>query len=165
MDTGDVYVVAVFSEETTDGGRVMAVPRNCVFGEDIAHNTFIGIFVVRAAVIAAVVQHRWIDIAVIKGIATIAVSVAGVVGRIRIFRIFVGSGWEVARVPTPPPWKPKVANKDDFIEMAEATKSIASIKVAVVETIKGPKARGWIHHWSAVHWHSGNRTWRKSSAH
>jgi hypothetical protein len=41
---------------------------------------------------------------------------------------------------TPPPWKPKVANKDDFIEMVEATKPIASIKVAVVETVKRPKA-------------------------
>jgi hypothetical protein len=49
--------------------------------------------------------------------------------------------------------------------MMEATKSIASIKVAVVETVKGPKARGWIHHWSAVYRHSGNRTWRESSAH
>src|SRR5947208_5382032 len=120
----------------------MAVPRNCVFGEDIAHSTFTGIFVVRAAVIAAVVQHRWIGIAVIKAIVTIPVSVAGVVGRIRIFRIFVGSVWEVTRVPTPPPWKAKVANKDDFIEMVETTKSIASIKVAVVETVKGPNARG-----------------------
>jgi hypothetical protein len=58
-----------------------------------------------------------------------------------------------------------VANKDDLIEMVEATKSIASIKVAVVETIKGPKARGWIHHRSAVHRYSGNRTWRESAAH
>ena len=122
----------------------MAVPRNCVFGEHIAHNTFIAIFVVRAAVIAAVVHHRWIGIAIANAIVTIPVSVAGVVGRIRIFRIFVGCVWNVARVQTPPrtppPRKPEVANKDDFIEMVEATKSIASIKVSVIETVKGPKA-------------------------
>jgi hypothetical protein len=47
----------------------------------------------------------------------------------------------------------------------EATKSVTSIKVAVVETVKGPKARGWIHHWSAVHRDSGNRMWRESAAH
>src|SRR5229473_1102326 len=126
VDTGDVYVVAVFSEETTDGGRVMAVPRNCVFGENIAHSTFIVIFVVRAAVIAAVVTPRQV---------AISVTVAGVVGRIRIFRIFVGSVWAVAPVPTPPrtppPWKAEVADKDDFIETVEAPKPIISIKVAV----------------------------------
>ena len=43
VDTGDVYVVTVFSEETTEGGHVMAVPRICVFGENIAHSTFIGV--------------------------------------------------------------------------------------------------------------------------
>src|SRR6266480_353461 len=143
MDTGYVYVVAVFCEETTDGGRVMAVPRNCVFGEDITHNAFIGIFVVRAAVIAAVVQHRWIDIAVTKAIVTVAVTIAGVVGRIRIFRIFVRFVWVVAPVPTPPrtppPSRAEVADKDDFIKTVEATKPIISIKVAIVETVKGSK--------------------------
>src|SRR6266478_6209633 len=133
VDTGDVYVVAVFSEETNDGGRVMAVPRNCVFGENIAHSTFIVIFVVRAAVIAAVITPR-------------RVAVSGVVGRIRIFRIFVGSVWVVAPVPTPPrtppPWKAEVADKNDFIETVEAPKPIISIKVAVVETVKGSKAQG-----------------------
>jgi hypothetical protein len=144
VNTGDVYVVAVFSEEATDGGRVMAVPRDCVFGENIAHNTFIGIFVVRAAVIAAVVQQRWIDIAVTIAIVTIPVFVAGVVGRIRILRIFVGPVWVVAPVPAPPrtpPRKAEVADKDDFIETVEAPKSIISIKVAVVETVKGSKAK------------------------
>ena len=146
VDTGDVYVVAVFGEEMTDGGRVMAVPRNCVFGEDIARNTFIGIFVVRAAVIAAVIHHRWIGIAVIIAIVTIPVSVTGGVGRIRIFRIFVRFVWVVAPVPTPP-WTPppsraEVADKDDFIEMVEATKTIISIKVAIVEMVKGSKPQG-----------------------
>jgi hypothetical protein len=55
VNTGHVYVVAVFSEEATDGGRVMAIPRNCVFGENITHNTFI-IFEVRGAVISAIVK-------------------------------------------------------------------------------------------------------------
>ena len=124
----------------------MAIPGNCVFGEDITHNTFIGIFVVNAAVIAAVVQQRWIGIAVTKAIVTILVSVAGVVGRIRILRIFVGSVWEVAPVPapprTPPPWKAEVSDKDDFIETVEATKPMISIKVAVVQTIKAWKTQG-----------------------
>src|SRR5205823_8951563 len=146
VDTGDVYVVAVFSEETTDGGRVMAVPRNCVFGENIAHSTFVVIFVVRAAVIAAVVTPRRVAICVTIAIVTIPISVAGVVGRIRIIRISVGSVWEVAPVPTPPrtppPWKAEVADKDDFIETVEATKPIISIKVAVVETVKASKAQG-----------------------
>ena len=146
VDTGDVYVVAVLCEETTDGGRVMTVPRNCVFGEDIAHSTFIVIFVVRATVIAAVVHHRWIGIAVTIAIVSISVSVAGGVGRIRIFRILVGSIWVVAPVPTPPrtppPWKAEVADKNDSIETVEATKPIISIKVAVVETVKGSKAQG-----------------------
>jgi hypothetical protein len=138
VDTGDVYVVAVFSEETTDGGRVMAVPRKCVFGENIAHSTFIVIFVVRAAVIAAVVTPIRVAIYVtIAGrlitlaIITISVSVAGVVGRIRIFRILVGSVWAVAPVPTPPrtppPSKAEVADKDDLIETVEATKPIILI--------------------------------------
>src|SRR4029077_12550960 len=146
VDAGDVYVVAVFCEETTDGGRVMAVPRNCVFGEDITHNTFIGIFVVRAAVIAAIVHHRWISIAVTIAIVTIPGSVTGVIGRIRIFRIFVRFVWVVAPVPTPP-WTPppsraEVADKDNFIEMVEATKPILSIKVAIVEMVKGSKPQG-----------------------
>src|SRR5215475_11527677 len=118
VDTGDVYVVAVFSEETTDGRRVMAVPRNCVFGGNIAHSTFIVIFVVRAAVIAVITRSR-VAVSVTVAIISIPVSVAGVVGRIRIFRIFVGSVWVVASIPTPPgtppPWKSEVADKDDFI--------------------------------------------------
>src|SRR5436305_13531677 len=63
--TGDVYVITVFSEETTEGGRVMAVPRNFVFREDIAHSTLIVIGVVRAAVIAAVGTQRRVDTSVI----------------------------------------------------------------------------------------------------
>ena len=137
----------------------MAVPRNLVFGENIAHSTFIVIFVVRAAVIAAVVTPRRVAISVIIAgrpitiaIVTIPVSVAGVVGRIRIvgwiriLRIFVGSVWVVAPVPapprTPPPWKAEVADKDDFVEMPEATKPIISIKSAIVETVKASKAQG-----------------------
>ena len=143
MDTGDVYVVTVFSEQTTEGGHVMVVPRNCVFGENIAHSTFIVIFVV---VIAAVVTPRRVGISVTIAIGTIPVSVAGVVGRIRIFRIFVGSVWVVAPVPTPPrtplPWRAEVADKDNFIETVKATKPIISIKVAVLETVKASKAQG-----------------------
>ena len=78
VNTSVVYVVAVFSEEATEGGRVMAVPRNCVFGENIAHNTFI-IFVVRGAVIAAIVSPRRVAVSVTIAIVTIPVSVAGVV--------------------------------------------------------------------------------------
>src|SRR5713101_7470690 len=118
VDTGDVYVVAVFSEETTEGGRVMAVPRNSVFGENIAHSTFIVISVIRATVIAAVVTPRRVAISVI---------VAGR-GRIGILRVSVGSVWIVAPVPapprTPPPWKAEDADKDDFFEMVEVMKSI-----------------------------------------
>src|SRR6202040_3764823 len=99
----------------------MAVPSNCVFGENIAHSTFIVISVIRAAVIAAVVTSIWVAILVtIAGrpiaIVTILVSVAGVEGRIRIIRISVGSVWVVAPVPaparTPPPWRGEVADKD-----------------------------------------------------
>src|SRR5207248_2343571 len=137
-------VVAVFSEEATDGGRVMAIPRNCVFGENIAHDTFI-IFVVRGGVIAAIVSPRRVAVSITIAIVTIPVSVAEV-GRIRILRIFVGSVWVVAPVPaprtTPPPWKAEVADKDDFIETVEATKPIISIKVAVVETVKTWRAQG-----------------------
>jgi hypothetical protein len=136
VDTFDVYVVAVFCEETTEGGCVMVIPGNRVFGEEIAHNTFIVVFVVHGAVIAAVVQQRWIDIAVTKPIATIA----GVVGRIRICRIFIGSLWVVSPIPappgTPPPWKAEVADKDDFIETVEVTKPMISMKLAVVGIVK-----------------------------
>src|ERR1700746_747576 len=131
----------------------MAVPGNCVFGENIAHSTFIVIFVVRAAVIAAVVTPIRVAIYVtIAGrlitiaIVTIPVSVAGVEGWIGILRISVGSVWVVTPVPapprTPPPWRGEVANKDDFIEMLKATKPIISIKVAVVETVKASEAQG-----------------------
>src|SRR5438552_18171428 len=99
----------------TEGGRVMAVPSNCVFGQNVAHSTFIVIFVIRAAVIAAVVTPKWIAIFVtIAGrtiaiaIAIILISVAGVEGRIGIIRMSVGSVWVVAPVSvtprTPPPW-------------------------------------------------------------
>src|SRR5882724_1131626 len=64
VDTGDVYVVTIFSEEMTEGGRVMAVPSDCVFGENVAHSTFIVVFVVRAAVIAAVVTPKRVVISV-----------------------------------------------------------------------------------------------------
>src|SRR5947207_1072703 len=153
VDTGDVYVVRVFSEETTEGGHVMAVPSNCVFGQNVAHSAFIIIFVVRAAVIAAVVSPIWVVILVtITGqpiaiaIATILISVAGVEGRIGIIRISVGSVGVVAPVPvppgTPPPWKAEVADKDDFLETVEATKPIISTKVDAVETLKASKAHG-----------------------
>jgi hypothetical protein len=132
VNTGYVYVVAVFSEEASEGGRVMAIPGNCIFGENVAHNTFI-IFVVRGVVIAAIVKQRRIAVSVTIAIVTIPVSVAGVVGRIGIvrrigiLRIFVGSVWVIARVParpgTPPPWKAEVADKDDFIETAKASRA------------------------------------------
>ena len=153
VDTGDVYVVAVFSEETTDGGRVMAVPRNCVFGENIAHSTFVVIFVVRAAVIAAVVTPKWIVISLtIAGCpitiskVIILISVTGIEGGIRILRISVGSVWVVAPVPVPPgtapPSKTEVADKDDFIETVKRTKPTMSIKVAVIEPVKASNAQG-----------------------
>src|SRR6266566_1973608 len=157
VDTGDVYVVRAFSEETTEGGHVMVVPSNCVFGQNVAHSTFIVIFVVRAAVIAAVVTPKWvaifvtiagrtIAIAIAIAIATILISVAGVEGRIGIIRISVGSVWVVAPVPVPPgappPWKAEVADKDDFLETVEATKPITSTKVDAVETVKASKAQG-----------------------
>jgi hypothetical protein len=79
-------------------------------------------------------------------LVTIFVSVAGVEGRIRIIRISIGSVWVVAPVPapprTPPPWKAEVADKDDFVEMPEATKPIISIKSSIVETVKASKAQG-----------------------
>src|SRR5437867_9436878 len=150
VDTGDVYVVTIFSEEITEGGRVMAVPSNCVFGENVAYSTFIVIFVVRAAVIAPVVTPIWVAILVtIAGrpitIATVLISVAGVEGRIGIIRISVGSIWVVAPVPAPPgtpPWKAEVADKDDFLETVEATKPIISTKIDAVETVKASKAQG-----------------------
>src|SRR6266480_263958 len=155
VDTGDVYVVRVFSEETTEGGHVMAVPSNCVFGQNVAHSTFIVIFVVRAVVIGAVVTPKWIailvtiagrTIAIAIAIATVLISVAGVEGRIGIIRISVRSVWVVAPVPvppgTPPPWKAKVADKYDFLETVEATKPITSTKVDAVETVKASKAQG-----------------------
>src|SRR5205823_5907795 len=54
---------------------------------------------------------------------------------IRILRISVGFVWVVAPVPapprTPPPWRSEVADKNDFVEMLEATKLIISIKVSI----------------------------------
>src|SRR5215469_4022622 len=105
VDTGDVYVVTVFSEQTTEGGHVMVVPGNCVFGEHIAHSTFIIIFVIGAAVIATIVTPIRVAIYVtIAGrpitiaIVTILISIAGVEGWIRRLRISVGSVWVVAPV-------------------------------------------------------------------
>jgi hypothetical protein len=106
----------------------MAVPRDCVFGENIAYNTFI-IFVVRGAVISAIVKERGVSVSVT--IITIPVSVAGVVGRIRIvgrigiLRIFVGPVCVVATVPCLPrtPWKAEVPDEDDFIETVGASKA------------------------------------------
>src|SRR5207247_7050921 len=123
----------------------MAVPSNCVFGQNVAHSTFIVIFVVRAAVIGAVVTPKWIAILVtIAGrtiaIATILISVAGVEGRIGIIRISVGSVWVIAPVPvppgTPPQWKAEVADKNDFLKTVEATKQIISTNVDAVEKFK-----------------------------
>jgi hypothetical protein len=128
VNTGHVYIVAVFGEEAGEGGRVMAVPRDCVFGENIAYNTFI-IFVVRGAVISAIVKERRVAVSVTIAIVTIPVSVAGVVGRIgivrriRVLRRIIGSVWVVTRVPAPPPWKAEVADKDDFIETVGASKA------------------------------------------
>src|SRR4051794_10481726 len=113
----------------------MVIPRNCVFGENIAHYTFI-IFEVRGAVISAIVKRRRVAVSVTIARDTVTVFRAGVVGRI-ILRICVGWLW-VAPVRSPPrtPWKAEVADKDDFIETVEATRPITSIQVAVVETVK-----------------------------
>ena len=108
--------------------------------------------VVGAAVIAAIVTPIRVAIYVtIAGrpitiaIVTILISVAGVEGWIRRLRISVGSVWVVAPVPappgTPPPWRGEAADKDDFVEVLEAMKSIASIKVSIVETVKASKAQ------------------------
>src|SRR5215831_19062448 len=117
------------------------------------------ISLVRAAVIAAVVTLRRIAISVIIAgrpiiiaIVTIPVSVAGVVGRIGIIRISVGSVWVTPvrapqrtpapsppRTPTPPPWKAEVADKDDLVEIVEAMKLIISIEVTVIETVEATK--------------------------
>src|SRR5215468_112783 len=119
----------------------MAVPRNFVFSENIAHSTLIVIDVVRAAVIAAVVIQRGRDISVIIAgrpitiaVVPIPVSVAGVVGRIGIC---VGSVWVAPAPPrTPQPGRGEVADEDDLIEMLEATKPIVSIKVSMVKASK-----------------------------
>jgi hypothetical protein len=142
VDTGDVYVVTVFSEETTEVDRVMAVPRNFVFRENIAHSTLIVIGVV-------VVPQRRVDISVIMAgrpiiIAIIAISgfVTGVIGWIGIYVGFVWVDPVPAPPRIPPPWRGEVADKDDFVEMLEAMKPIISIKVSVVKRLKRrrPKA-------------------------
>ena len=43
---------------------------------------------------------------------------------------------------TTPPWRGEVANKDDFVDMLEATKPISLIKVFIVETVKASKVQG-----------------------
>jgi hypothetical protein len=139
--TGDVYVVTVFSEETTKSGRIMAVPRNFVFGDNVAHGTLIviGIVVViqRRLYIPIIIAGRCRNIARV----TIPVSRAGVVGGIGRH---VGCVW-VNPVPvpprTPPPWRSEVADKDDFVETLETMKPIVSTKVSVVETVKASKAQ------------------------
>src|SRR5437899_398337 len=102
----------------------MAVPRNFVFRENIAHSTLIVIGVVvvpqRRVNISVIIAGRSIAIAIV--IVTIPVSVAGVIGWIGIC---IGCVW-VDRVPAPPrtpqPWRSEVADKDDFVEMLEARK-------------------------------------------
>jgi hypothetical protein len=142
VDTGDVYVVTVFSEQTTEVGRVMAVPRNFVFRENIAHSTLIVIGVV-------VVPQRRVDMSVIIAsrpiiiaIVTIPGFVTGVIERIGIIVGFVWVNPVRAPPRTPPPWRGEVADKDDFVEMLEAVKPIISIEVSVVETVKASKAQG-----------------------
>src|SRR5215831_18746915 len=101
----------------------MAVPRNFVFGKNIAHSTLIVIFVVvviqRRGDISVIIDGRRITIAIVT--IPIPVSVAGVVGWIGRH---VRSVWVVAPAPvppgTPPPWRGEVADKDDLVEMLEA---------------------------------------------
>lgn len=127
----------------------MPIPTNCIFGENIAHNTFV-VFVVRGAVISAIVKQRRGAVSVTITIVTIPISVAGVgrrvgiVGRIRVIGIFIGSVWVgvPARPRRPPPWNAEVADKDDFIGPVEATKPFISTKVAVIEMVKASKAQG-----------------------
>src|SRR5215472_18799692 len=117
------------------------------------------ISLVRAAVIAAGVTPRRVAISVIIAgrpiiiaIVTIPVSVAGVVGRIGINRISVGSVWVTPvpapprtpappppriPAPTPPPWKAEVADKDDVVEVVEVVESVESVEVVeVVEPVE-----------------------------
>jgi hypothetical protein len=125
----------------------MAVPRNFVFRENIAHSTLIVIGVVvvsqRRGDISVIIAGR--SIAIIITIVIIRVSVAGVAGVVGWIGICVGAVW-VGPVPgpprTPPPWRGEVADKDDFVEMLEATKPISLIKVFIVETVKASKVRG-----------------------
>jgi hypothetical protein len=125
----------------------MPIPTNCIFGENIAHNTFV-VLVVRGAVISAIVKQRRVAVSVTITKVAIPISVAGVGRRVgiggRIRVIFIGSVWigVPARPRTPPPWYAGVADKDDFIGPVEATKPFISTKVAVIEMVKASKAQG-----------------------
>jgi hypothetical protein len=139
MDTIDVDVVTIFSEEMTEGGCVTAVPGNFVFRQKIAHSALVVIGVV-------VVIQRWGGIPiiisgrrVIVAVVVIAGHVAGVIERIGIS---IESIWVGAIPPrAPPPWRGEVADKDDLVEMLEAMKPSIPSKFPIMEVVKTPKTR------------------------
>src|SRR4030095_8558641 len=98
----------------------MAVPRNFVFGENIAHSTLIVIGVV-------VVIQRRVDISVIIAgrpitITITIITIPGSVARVVVGWIGICVGFvrvDPVRTPprTPPPRRGEVADKDDFVEM------------------------------------------------